>query len=109
MPTLSSSGASSRITARRNLNGAMSMKGGSQTWRAPGRSRAFTPATSRGLTGQHEVGCRQRALDGAMTDAGRTLGAARRMRGLGDHVGNAQRAASPRDPASRACGNSSDR
>ena len=68
------------------------MKGGSQRWCAPGRSRAFTPATSRGLTRQHQVGGGQRALDGAMAEPRRALGAARRVRGLGDHIGNAERA-----------------
>ena len=41
--------------------------------------------------GQHQVGGGQRALDGAMAEPRRTLGAARRVRSLGDHIGHAER------------------
>jgi len=40
---------------------------------------------------QHQVGGGQGALDGAMAEPRRALGAARRVRGLGDHIRHAQR------------------
>ena len=49
------------------------------------------PGDVAGIDRQHEVRRRERTLDGAMAEPRRSLGPARRMRGLGDHVGNVER------------------
>ncbi len=90
MPTLKSSGGSLRAWSgdeRRDID----------EGRQPALPRAGPqPRLDAGdvarIDGEHEVGRRQRPLDRAMAEPRRTLGTARRMRGLGDDVGNAERA-----------------
>ena len=94
MPTLSSSGGS--------LVGRRSGRGGTKRPRVDeGRQPALVRAGAQPrlharhvarIDAQHEVGLGKRTLDGAMAEPGRALGAARRVRGLGDHIGNAERA-----------------
>ena len=91
MPTLSSSGGSLAPGAAAARNGAVSMKGGSQQLVRAGPQPRLDAGDVARVDGQHQVGRRQRALDGAMAEPRRALGAARRMRGLGDHIGHAQR------------------
>ncbi len=97
MPTLSRAGGSLAVRGGAR-KGATSMKGGSRSWCAPGRSRARTPATSRGLTSAPGRR-RERALDGAMAEArvGPGRGAARGSlrRSHRDCRGRASRSAQP--------------
>ena len=93
MPTLSRTGGSlARARRAAALNGR-----GIDERRQPELVRARPqPGLDAGdvarVHGQHQVGGGQRALDGAMAEPRRTLGAARRVRGLGDHIGHAERA-----------------
>ena len=95
MPTLSSTG---RIVGRaRARSGALNGRGiderrQPELVRARPQPRLHAGDVAR-IDGQHQVGRGQRALDGAMAEPRRALGAARRVRGLGDHIGHAQRAA----------------
>ena len=91
MPTLSRTGGSLAPRGGSGLKGR-----GIDERRQPELVRARSqPGLDAGdvarVDGQHQVGGGQRALDGAMAEPRRTLGAARRVRGLGDHIGHAER------------------